>query len=132
MHNILLVEDDWEIQENNKDLLESSGNYAVHIAMNLAEAREQLSKETPDIIVLDIMLPDGNGLDFIKEINDIPVLLLSALGNKNDIVKGLRAGGDDYLAKPYDDIVLLARIESLLHRTKCREQSYTFISDADK
>jgi DNA-binding response OmpR family regulator len=118
MHNILLIEDDREIQENNKDLLESSGSYAVRTAMNLAEAREQISKETPDIIVLDIMLPDGSGLDFIKEINDIPVLCLSALGETNDIVKGLKAGGDDYLAKPYDDNVLLARIESLLRRTE--------------
>jgi DNA-binding response OmpR family regulator len=120
MHNILLIEDDREIQENNKDLLESSGSYAVRIAMNLAEAREQLSKELPEIIVLDIMVPDGSGLDLIKEINDIPVLLLTALGEKNDIVKGLKAGGDDYLAKPYDDNVLLARIESLLRRTESR------------
>jgi DNA-binding response OmpR family regulator len=120
MHNILLIEDDREIQENNKDLLESSGDYAVRTAMNLAEAREQISKEIPDIIVLDIMLPDGNGLDFIKEINDIPVLYLTALGETNDIVKGLNAGGDDYLTKPYDDNVLLARIESLLRRVESR------------
>jgi DNA-binding response OmpR family regulator len=119
MHNILLIEDDREIQENNKDLLESA-TYAVRTAMNLAEAREQISKETPDIIVLDIMLPDGSGLDFIKEINDIPVLLLTALGETDDIVKGLKAGGDDYLAKPYDDNILLARIESLLRRTESR------------
>jgi DNA-binding response OmpR family regulator len=97
--------------------------------MNLAEAREQITKETPDIIVLDIILPDGNGLDFIKEINDIPVLCLTALGEKSDIVKGLRAGGDDYLAKPYDDNVLLARIESLLRRKEWCEHGYTFISD---
>jgi DNA-binding response OmpR family regulator len=120
MHNILLIEDDREIQENNKDLLESSGNYVVRTVMNLAKAREQISKEIPDIIVLDIILPDGNGLDFIKEINDIPVLLLTALGETNDIVKGLNAGGDDYLTKPYDDYVLLARIESLLRRTESR------------
>jgi DNA-binding response OmpR family regulator len=119
MRNILFVEDDREIQENNKDLLESA-TYAVRTALNLAEAREQISKETPDIIVLDIMLPDGSGLDFIKEINDIPVLLLTALGDSNDVVKGLKAGGDDYLAKPYDDNVLLARIESLLRRTESR------------
>jgi DNA-binding response OmpR family regulator len=118
MRSILLIEDDREIQENNKDLLEVNDDYAVRTAMNLAEAREQITKETPDIIVLDIILPDGSGLDFIKEINDIPVLLLTALGEKSDIVKGLRAGGDDYLAKPYDDNVLLARIESLLRRTE--------------
>jgi DNA-binding response OmpR family regulator len=120
MYNILLVEDDMEIQENNIDLLEYSGGYAVRTAMNLAEAREQIARETPDIIVLDIMLPDGSGLDFIKEINDIPVLFLTSLGETSDIVKGLKAGGDDYLVKPYDDDILLARIESLLRRTESR------------
>jgi DNA-binding response OmpR family regulator len=66
------------------------------------------------------MLPDGSGLDFLEELRrntDIPVLLLSALAEPGDTVKGLRAGGDDYLAKPYDNAELLARIESLLRRT---------------
>jgi DNA-binding response OmpR family regulator len=120
MRNILLVEDNREIQEVNKNMLIQCGGYSVRIAKNIAEAWERLAEIEPDIIVLDIMLPDGSGLDFLEELrlsNDIPVLLLSALAEPGDIVKGLRKGGDDYLAKPYYNDELLARIESLLRRT---------------
>jgi DNA-binding response OmpR family regulator len=133
MHNILFVEDDKDIQEVNKNMLERRGGYVVRTAMNLAEARQRIKESVPDLIVLDIMLPDGSGLDFLRELRgdslslsgsaslsgsgDIPVLLLTALNESSDVVTGLRAGGDDYLAKPYDNDVLLARIESLLRRT---------------
>jgi DNA-binding response OmpR family regulator len=73
----------------------------------------------PDLIVLDIILPDGSGLDLCRDIRaetDIPVLFLTALGKNDDIVAGLRAGGDDYLPKPFDFNVLEARIEALLRR----------------
>jgi len=120
MHNILLVEDDKDIQEVNTNMLKRRGGYNVRLAMNLAEARRQVSEAVPDILVLDITLPDGSGLDFLQELRQdlhFPVLLLSALDESGDIVRGLRAGGDDYLAKPYDNDVLLARIEALLRRT---------------
>jgi len=118
MYNLLLIEDNEAIQELNKELLEEVGGYKVRLAMNLAEARDSLSQHTPDLIVLDIMLPDGNGLDYLKEIKtrnkDMPVLLLTALSESGDEVKGLRDGGDDYIAKPYDRNVLLMRIAKLL------------------
>jgi len=120
MYNILLVEDDKDIQEVNKNMLARRGGYTVRLAMNLAEARRLIIEAVPDIIVLDITLPDGNGLDFLQELRhdlNIPVLLLSALDESGDIVRGLKAGGDDYLSKPYDNDVLLARIETLLRRT---------------
>jgi len=123
MYNILLVDDNKDIQKLNKETLERRGDYKIALAMNLAEAREQIAEHRPDLIILDIMLPDGSGLDFIKELRnrneekDIPVLLLTALGETVDVVKGLDMGGDDYLSKPYDNAVLLARIESLLRRT---------------
>jgi len=126
MYKILLVENDKDILEVNKKTLEAVDGYAVQTAMDLEAARKQINNEPPDIIVLDIMLPDGNGLNFLKELrvkNEtnpqlfyIPVLLLTALDESADIVRGLQAGGDDYLAKPYDNDVLLARIESLLRR----------------
>jgi DNA-binding response OmpR family regulator len=128
MHNILLVEDNREILEANKNLLIQCGGYRVRLARNLAETRERLAEAEPDLIVLDIMLPDGNGLDFLEELRrdtDIPVLLLTALGGPGDTAKGLRAGGDDYLTKPYDNDELLARIESLLRRVS--RQSKTLI-----
>lgn len=117
MYNILLVEDNPKIQTLNKNLFEATGC----LAENLAEARQHIDESAPDIIVLDIMLPDGNGLDFLVELRDgkveIPVLLLTALGATHDRVKGLRLGGDDYLAKPYDNSELLARIETILRRS---------------
>ena len=122
MNNILLIEDNKDIQKLNKETLERRGAYKVRLAMNLAEAKEQIAEQVPDLIVLDIMLPDGSGLDFIRElrdgnVKDIPVLLLTALGESDDVVKGLNMGGDDYLSKPYNNDIFLARIESLLRRT---------------
>ncbi|MCL2225612.1 MAG: response regulator transcription factor [Defluviitaleaceae bacterium] len=121
MSNILLVEDEIDIQRANKIILERRGGYTVRLAMNLAEARQSISESMPNLIVLDIMLPDGTGLDFLAELrNDmginIPVLLLTALSETSDELKGIQAGGDDYITKPYDNRVLLAKIERALHR----------------
>ena len=121
MHSILLVEDDKDIQEVNKNMLEWRGGYQVRLAMTLAEAKEQIKESSPDIILLDVMLPDGSGLDFLKELREdknIPVLILSALGKTKNVIEGLGLGADDYLSKPYKNDELLARIESLLRRAK--------------
>ena len=118
MKKLLLVEDNKEIQKYNKRLFELSG-YEVRTAMNFAETRIELKAHRPDAIVLDILLPDGNGLDFLCELrktDDIPVLLLSGLNDHEDIIKGLKNGSDDYLPKPYDFGVLLARVEAMLRR----------------
>ena len=121
MYNILLVEDNKEIQELNKNLLESEG-YNTSLAMNLAGAWQSINESAPDMIILDIMLPDGSGLDFLRELreggNDTPILLLTALGTTEEKVAGLKTGGDDYLAKPYDNAELLARVESLTRRIR--------------
>lgn len=117
---ILLVEDNIDILEANRLVLEMSG-YTVITAATLKQARQQISASTPNLIILDILLPDGSGLDFCVQLREnntnIPILCLSALSQNADIVKGLRSGADDYLPKPYDYNVLLARIEALLRRT---------------
>ena len=114
------MEDNEDIQRANKRTLEKYGGYNVRLAMNLSEARKQITTAEPDLMVLDILLPDGNGLDFLRELRAslscFPVLLLSVLGKAGDIVNGLQAGADDYMAKPYENAVMLARIESLLRR----------------
>ena len=115
---LLLIEDNPRIQLANKDMLALLG-YEVAIAMRLTAARACLLAQTPDVVVLDIMLPDGSGLDFLGELRqsaDLPVLMLTALGTTEDTVRGLSLGADDYLAKPYAYPVLAARVDALLRR----------------
>lgn len=117
---ILLVEDNEQILYGNERMLRRR-NYDVITALTLSEARKRMDETTPDAIVLDIMMPDGSGLDFMRELREksaIPILLLTGLATSEDIVHGLAEGGDDYLTKPYDFSVLLARIEALLRRAK--------------
>jgi DNA-binding response OmpR family regulator len=121
MKTILCVEDDEKVLRNNKIKFTDDG-YTVLTAETLAEAREHLKQKQPDAIVLDIMLPDGLGLDLLKEIRErgsnIPVLLLTAWGKPSDIARGLRAGANDYLSKPFDYEVLLARVEAMFRNVE--------------
>ena len=117
---VLLVEDNEEIMRGNRRLFELEG-YETACARTLAEARASIGAYRPDAIVLDIMLPDGSGLDFMRELREkesagIPILLLTGLTAKEDILRGLKSGGDDYLTKPYDFDELLARVQALLRR----------------
>jgi DNA-binding response OmpR family regulator len=115
---ILLIEDNEQILYGNARMLKRRG-YDVMMALTLREAREKIAKTKPDAAVLDIMLPDGSGLDFMRELrrhSNVPVLLLTGLTTSKDIIRGLTEGGDDYITKPYDFGVLLARLEALLRR----------------
>lgn len=125
--SILLVEDNEQILYGNERMLKRRG-YHVTTALTLKEARERMNEAEPAAIVLDIMLPDGSGLDFMRELrqkSNIPVLLLTGLTTPEDIIRGLTEGGDDYLTKPYDFNVLLARIEALLRRAAHVPQTLT-------
>ena len=120
MKRILLVEDNEQIMQGNERMLKRRG-YEVITALTLAQARIAICAQMPDLFVLDIMLPDGSGLDFMAELrkySQTPILLLTGLTTPEYIVRGLTAGGDDYLAKPYDFGVLLARVEALLRRAQ--------------
>lgn len=115
---ILIIEDDKDILSANRQMLELEG-YRVVTAKTLEAGRKAVQKENPDLILLDILLPDGNGLDLCREIrssSDVRILFLSALNTKSDVIEGLRRGGDDYLAKPYMTEELLLRIAALLRR----------------
>lgn len=115
---ILIIEDNPDILAANRALLELSG-YRVAAAETLAAGKEAAEREKPDLILLDILLPDGSGLDLCRELrrkSDVRILFLSALNTRQDIIRGLREGGDDYLAKPYMTEELLLRIRSLLRR----------------
>lgn len=113
---ILLVEDDANILRTNRRILKREG-FEVLCAETLGKAREVLREHTPDVLVLDIKLPDGSGLDFCQEIRPttpVPVLFLTALDEKSEIIRGLMAGGNDYITKPYDVDEFVARINAQL------------------
>jgi len=115
---ILIIEDDRDILSANRQMLELEG-YRVVTAMSAEAGWEAAQKEHPDLILLDILLPDGNGLDLCRRLrssSSVRILFLSALNTKRDVIEGLRRGGDDYLAKPYMTEELLLRIEALLRR----------------
>lgn len=115
---LLLVEDEPIVQAKNKSLLERRG-YCLRQAYTLTEAGAMIAKEPPLAIVLDVGLPDGNGIDFLRNLrktSTIPVLMLSAMGTSQDVILGLETGCDDYLSKPYELPIFIARIEALLRR----------------
>jgi len=117
---LLLVEDEPVVQANNKMILERRG-YQLQQAYTLEDARAMIAEEPPRAIILDIQMPDGNGLDLLQEVRsklNTPVLVLTAMGTPKDIVNGLEAGGDDYLTKPYDLPTFLKRVEILLRRAE--------------
>lgn len=125
MSTILLVEDNPHIMKINSNVLTLRG-YEVLKATSAKEALERIKWNPVDLIVLDIMLPDANGVELCRELKTnyhIPIIFLTALGDNENIVEGLRAGGDDYLSKPYDLEVLIARIEARL-RTVADSRRY--------
>jgi len=116
---VLIVEDDLDAAAYLVKGLKESGYVVDHVADG-REALYRVAAETYDACVVDRMLPGVDGLTIVKTMrsagNAAPVLILSALGDVDDRVKGLKAGGDDYLVKPYAFAELLARLEALLRR----------------
>ena len=127
-YTILLVEDNPHIMEINHEALMMEG-YDVLEAKDGRECMARLKENDVDMIVLDVMLPDSDGLTLCRQIKaqyDVPILFLSALGENEQIIEGLRSGGDDYLPKPYDIRVLLARVEARLRASQRKKRFVTF------
>jgi two-component system, OmpR family, catabolic regulation response regulator CreB len=119
MASLLLLEDDPAIASTVVFALEREGYSVVHCTL-LRQARSAIAAQPFDALVLDIGLPDGNGLDLCSEVrksSDTPVLMLSARGEELDRILGLELGADDYLAKPFSPRELVARIRALLRRS---------------
>lgn len=117
MIKILIVEDEEAISDLIRMNLVKAG-YHCECAFDGVTAADILSQERFDLILLDIMLPGINGyelLDYIKVL-DMPVIFITAMGELNDRVKGLKAGADDYITKPFEIVELLARVETVLRR----------------
>lgn len=119
MKNILMVEDDSTIAFAVKYAVEQEG-FNLDIAENLENARKIVNSKEYDLILLDVMLPDGNGYEFLKQLRehdeDTPVIFLTACDEEVNIVMGLDIGGDDYITKPFGVRELISRINAILRR----------------
>ncbi len=114
--HILVVDDDERLGKLLKSFLYNKG-YLVDSSLNTIDARIKLENIIYDMIILDVMLPEENGLTFaaaLRKKNTIPILMLSAMGDPEDKIKGLKIGVEDYLAKPFEPEELLLRINNIL------------------
>lgn len=131
--NVLLVEDEKSIVTLIKYNLEKEG-FKVFCAETGEDALKFIKEKTPDVVILDWMLPDVSGIEVCRQIKkdkklkNIPVLILTAKGEPDDKIKGLEVGADDYVTKPFNNKELLLRIKSLIKRSKpsLLEETATF------
>ncbi|MBL1378931.1 response regulator [Zobellella iuensis] len=116
---LLVVDDHGEIRDLLKRFLEQHG-YQVHGARDGREMRQYLERHGADLIILDLMLPGDDGLTLCRELrgrgNNVPIIMLTAMGEDTDRIVGLEMGADDYLPKPFNPRELLARIKAVLRR----------------
>jgi DNA-binding response OmpR family regulator len=145
MKKILIIEDNPEVRENTKEILELAG-YEVLTAPNGKLGVENAQKEKPDLIICDIMMPELDGYGVLHILNKkpetagLPFIFLTAKTEKTDIRKGMNLGADDYLTKPFDDTDLLNAIEARLRKSSMQQKFYentpegldNFIQDAKK
>ena len=131
MKNILIIEDDSALETGLCRALSSDEIHTVGCHC-LREAGNLLQKDSYDLILLDVNLPDGNGFDFLKEIKGryaVPVILLTADDMETDIVAGLELGADDYITKPFSLAVLRARVNTALRRNNIEKTAASFMID---
>jgi DNA-binding response OmpR family regulator len=124
---ILMIDDDSRLAEMVSDYLRGAG-FRLTIAGTGREGEALLKRETFDAIILDLMLPDADGLDLcrrLRTVSDLPILMLTARGEPMDRVIGLEVGADDYLAKPFEPRELQARLRAILRRKGMPTKSET-------
>ena len=134
---ILIVDD----EPFNVDYLEQELedlNYETVSASNGQEALAQVEAESPDVILLDIMMPEMDGFEVLERLKasetwrDIPVIIISALDDLHSVVKGIRLGAEDYLPKPFNEVLLRARIEAGLQKKRFRDQEVAYLQQVDR
>ena len=123
MFKIIIVEDDKEIREELKILLENSG-HQVKLVTDFENVAQKIIDEQAHLVLLDINLPNKSGYEICSKIrtkSNIPIIFVTSRNNSMDELKGIMLGGDDYIEKPYNVPILLARIQNLLNRTYQKE-----------
>ncbi|KEC54659.1 response regulator [Bartonella koehlerae] len=123
--HLLVIDDDTRIRNLLFQFLIKNG-FRVSVSANANEARRQLANLDFDLLIVDVMMPDENGIDLthsLRQTKDVPILMLTALSEIDNRINGLEAGADDYLAKPFDPRELLLRIHAILRRGFPHHQS---------
>lgn len=127
--HLLVVDDDTRIRNLLQKYLIENG-YFVSVVKDAQEAEQLLKEIQCNLIILDLMMPGENGVDFTKKLrrdkNNIPIIMLTAMSESNHRVTGLEVGADDYLVKPFEPKELLLRISNLLKRNNNKEEIYNF------
>lgn len=134
--HLLLVDDEPGVREAVKEYLQES-NFTVEVASNASDAWQLLQKKTPDLVISDVMMPQIDGYEFLKQLRDdprfkaLPVIFLTARGMTSDRIQGYQAGVDAYLPKPFDPEELIAIIENLLERRTATSKTAEGNSDLE-
>ena len=129
--DLLIVDDDEELNALLTEYLQGFG-HTLRSATTAAAGRQQLRRALPDLLILDIMLPDTDGLTLCRELRqeyDVPIIMLTARGEIADRVMGLELGADDYMAKPFEPRELVARIETIMRRSQHRRTGNVLVYD---
>lgn len=132
-YKILVVDDEKRMVRFIQLNLEQDG-FQVVTAYNGKEALDQVRTQLPDLVLLDIMMPDIDGFEVLKkirEVSDVPVIMLTAKGEEDDRVKGLELGADDYITKPFSPRELVSRIKAVLRRTKTFQEDQVDVVEVD-
>ena len=132
---VLVVEDELDTVFLLKQVLRMAG-FNVLSATNGREALLKAAEQEPDLVLLDLMIPEMDGWEILvhlrQMIEKVPIIIVSALGNKEDVIKGLQAGADDYISKPFHNTELSERVKAVLRRTnKPRELSRLVFPDIE-
>ena len=130
-YRILIIDDDVNLNALLTEYLQSFGHTLVS-ETTAAAGRKRLRRELPDLLILDVMLPDTDGLTLCRELRaeyDLPIIMLTARGEVADRVMGLELGADDYVPKPFEPRELVARIQSVIRRARDRTRGEVLVCD---
>jgi DNA-binding response OmpR family regulator len=116
--SVLIIDDDTDVQRINEKVFQNAGS-TVMIATNGSDGIRTFFLEKPDLVILDIMMPEMDGFEVcrrIRQVSSVPIIMLTALNSEEEIIRGLENGADDFLSKPFSPDILVARAKAILRR----------------